>query len=168
MPREWETFYFMVGSSSAGLIGLLFVVVTLSAQSDSAKAEVASRTFVTPTVFHFGVVLLISTVAVMPDVPVSAMALAIAVIAVTGVALAGAIITRMVRGAVSVTHWSDYVFYGVLPGLAYLCLLTSAGSLWRGAGAALHGIALGALALLFIGIRDAWDLAIWLTYHREG
>jgi hypothetical protein len=42
MPAAWETFYFMVGSSSAGLIGLLFVVVTLSADTKVPRAEIAS------------------------------------------------------------------------------------------------------------------------------
>ena len=39
MPTEWETFYFMMGSAAAGLIGLLFVVVTLSGEIDATKAS---------------------------------------------------------------------------------------------------------------------------------
>jgi hypothetical protein len=157
----------MVGSSSAGLIGLLFVVITLTSQRDSATAEIGSRTFVTPTVFHFGVILLISTVAVMPEVSLGTMALAIAGAALVGLIFAGVIIARMVRRTVAVPHWSDYVFYGILPAAAYLGMLCSAAGLWSGASFALHGIAVAALALLLIGIRDAWDLATWLAYHRD-
>ncbi|HEY5081551.1 MAG TPA: hypothetical protein VII91_06470 [Bauldia sp.] len=167
MPAAWETFYFMVGSSSAGLIGLLFVVVTLSADTTVRRAEIASKTFVTPTVFHFGVIFFISTVAVMPEVPIGAMALAIAVISFLGVLFAGAVIARLVRGAVAITHWSDYLFYGALPAVAYVCLIAAAAGLWLDAPFALHGVAAAMLFLLLLGIRDAWDLATWLSYHRN-
>jgi hypothetical protein len=43
MPLEWDTFYLMVGSSAAALIGLLFVVITLTANLDAAKAEAGSQ-----------------------------------------------------------------------------------------------------------------------------
>jgi hypothetical protein len=33
---------------------------------------------------------------------------------------------------------------------------------------ALHALAVSVLALLFRGIRDAWDLATWFAYHRDG
>ena len=40
--KDWETFFFMLGSAGAGLIGLLFVVVTLTAQSAGNQEQ---RTF---------------------------------------------------------------------------------------------------------------------------
>ncbi len=167
MPAAWETFYFMVGSSSAGLIGLLFVVVTLSADTKVPRAEIASKTFVTPTVFHFGVIFFISTVAVMPDVPVQAIAPAISGIAFCGFAYAGAVTARLVRGAVQITHWSDYIFYAVLPTVIYGCLIATAIALWAGTPFALQMVAGTLLFLLLLGIRDAWDLATWLSYHRN-
>jgi hypothetical protein len=39
--------------------------------------------------------------------------------------------------------------------------------LLSGAGFAAHGLAAAVLALLFLGIRDAWDLATWLAYHPD-
>jgi hypothetical protein len=30
------------------------------------------------------------------------------------------------------------------------------------------GSAAGALTLLFVGIRDAWDVALWISTHPDG
>lgn len=167
MPQEWETFYFMTGSSAGALIGLLFVVVTLTASADPAKAELGSRTFVTPTVVHFCTVLLIGAISIVPGLSTIALAIAFGVVGLLGFLYAALIVWRMTRGVVAVPHWTDYVYYGALPAVAYLLLLISGIGLSYGAEFAYYGVAAGALALLFIGIRDAWDLAVWLTFHRE-
>jgi hypothetical protein len=63
----WENFYVIVGSSAGALIGLQFVVMTLIADMpmDRGNAQ-AGHTFTTPTVVHFGVVLLLSAVVSAP------------------------------------------------------------------------------------------------------
>ena len=167
MPREWETFFFMVGSSATGLIGLLFVVITLTAERNPAKAEAGSRTFVTPTVVHFAAVLFISAVAVMPGLTPETAAAAIAIPSLLGFLYVGTIVSRLARGMPPVTHWTDYVFYGLFPVAAYLGLIVSAAGVWSVAAFGPFGIAVGALALLLVGIRDAWDLATYLAYHRD-
>ena len=167
MPREWETYYFMLGSSAAGLIGLLFVVVSLTTNTRSPQSEIGSRTFVTPTVFHFGVVFVIGATVVMPGLPLPAVALAVGMPALLGFIYASVIVWRMARRGVSVPHWTDYVFYGAFPGVVYLWLIAAAAGLWSDSLFGLYGLAVGTLALLLIGIRDAWDLAVWLIYHRD-
>lgn len=166
MPLEWETFFFMVGSSATGLIGLLFVVITLTSETNVERAEAGSRTFVTPTVVHFSAVLLTSAVAVMPGLSPQAAALAIGIPALVGFLYAGMIVSRLIRRIPSVPHWTDYVYYGLFPAAVYLCLIVSGAGLWSGAALGHYGIAVGALALLLVGIRDAWDLATYLAYHR--
>jgi hypothetical protein len=39
--------------------------------------------------------------------------------------------------------------------------------LWHHVAAALYGIAAASLALLFIGIHNAWDIAVWMTLTRK-
>lgn len=166
MPRDWETFFFMVGSSATGLIGLLFVVITLTAERNTERAEAGSRTFVTPTVVHFSAVLLISAVTVMPGLSIQTAALAIGIPALIGFLYVGMIVSRLVRGIPAVTHWTDYIFYGLFPAAVYFGLIASATDLLSGGAFGPYGIAIGALALLLVGIRDAWDLATYLAYHR--
>lgn len=166
MPGEWETYYLMIGSSAAALIGLLFVVMTLSAEIDAARADAAQRIFQTPVIVNFGVVFVISAAALAPERP-WVMALAVAVPALVGLGFELSAFGRMVSGR-RVQHWSDYLYYGALPALIHLFLLVAAAGIWMRSGLGVDAVALGALALLLLAIRNAWDLATWLTYHRRG
>jgi hypothetical protein len=59
----WENFYVIVGSSADALIGLQFVIITLIADMPIARADAqAGGAFTTPSVVHFGVVMLLSTI----------------------------------------------------------------------------------------------------------
>src|SRR5690349_23806064 len=65
--QGWENFYVIVGSSAGALIGLQFVVITLIADLPSERVDAqASRAFATPSVVHFGGVLLLSAIASAP------------------------------------------------------------------------------------------------------
>jgi hypothetical protein len=66
-----------------------------------------------------------------------------------------------------VPHWSDWLYYGVFPGAAYLDLLIGGEAFWVRAAIAADAVATAAVALLLIGIRDAWDVALWISQHRE-
>src|SRR5215467_13534777 len=57
---EWDSFYVIVGSAAGALIGLQFVVMTLIAERPPVRASEAGAAFATPTIVHFGVVLLLS------------------------------------------------------------------------------------------------------------
>ena len=168
MSGDWETYYLMVGSSAAALIGLLFVVVTLSGEVDPARANAAQSTFLTPTVLHFAIVFVISAAAVAPQPGPSFMAAAILVPALVGLAYAVAAVMRLALGRLAAPHWTDYAFYGVLPAACYLWLIVGALAIWQGAAWADGALALAVLALLLLAIRDAWDLATWLIYHKNG
>jgi len=63
---QWSSFYVIVGSSAGALIGLQFVVLTLVAQRPSLRAPEAGAAFATPSVVHFGVVLLLAAGSLVP------------------------------------------------------------------------------------------------------
>ncbi len=167
MPEAWETYYLMVGSSAGALIGLLFVVVTLSSEGDPTQLSMAQRIFMSPTIFHFVTVLVVSCAAVVSTLPPAAMAIVIAVTAAIGVVTSAGALARLAGGQVEVTHVTDYVYYGALPAIAHLWLLVTAWLVWQGADFAEYSVAIGTMALLLLGIRDAWDLATWLVYHKK-
>src|SRR5271166_4213024 len=59
----WQNFYVIVGSSAGALIGLQFVVITLIADVPFRQsAAQAGHAFSTPTIVHFGTVLLLAAV----------------------------------------------------------------------------------------------------------
>src|SRR3989454_1423343 len=70
----WNNFYVIVGSAAGALIGLQFVVMTLIADRPRLRTPEAGAAFATPSVVHFGVVLLLSAVASAPWHALSAVA----------------------------------------------------------------------------------------------
>ena len=168
MSGDWETYYLMVGSSAAALIGLLFVVVTLAGEVDPARAGAAQSTFMTPTVLHFAIVFVISAAAVAPEPAPLFMASATLIPALVGLFYAVGAIIRLAVGPRAAPHWTDYIFYGVLPAACYLWLIAAAWGVWQQPAFGDPALALGVLVLLLLAIRDAWDLATWLIYHKQG
>jgi len=77
---------------------------------------------------------------------------------------------NMRRIGIGVTHYvpvrEDWIWNVILPTLVYAALVVMAALLWdRLTAEALYGVAILALALLFIGIRNAWDLAVWMSVN---
>ena len=62
----WETFFFLIGSSGAALTGLQFVVIALIAESSRRATHREIDAFTTPTIVHFGGVLLVSAIVSAP------------------------------------------------------------------------------------------------------
>src|SRR6266446_7884578 len=58
----WESFYVIIGSSGAGLTGLMFVVITLAADASVPRTPETLNAYGTPNVIHFVAVLLIAAV----------------------------------------------------------------------------------------------------------
>ena len=66
MPSEWHDwhdFYMLLGTASAALVALLFVAVSIGASLITPDRSTATRTFMSPAVFHFSTLLLLSLVA---------------------------------------------------------------------------------------------------------
>jgi hypothetical protein len=165
MPNlaEWESYYLIVGPSAAALIGLMFVVITLSAGRRSAADEAAFTAFATPTIVHLSLVLLIAAVASTPGHTIRSLRICVLLMAVGGIAY----LTRGLITAVRQTAYrpvlSDWVGHFVLPFLSYGMLLAAGLILGRRPALALYLTAATALSLLYVAIRNAWDSAVWMT-----
>src|SRR5215217_133721 len=68
MFEGWGEFFFMVGSSAAALIGLMFIVVTLTAGRDRKQIEAGKHLYTSPIVFHLAAILLLSGAAIAPTI----------------------------------------------------------------------------------------------------
>ena len=66
MFEGWDNYFVLLGTAAAGLIGLLFVVVTLTTGLDRSRALRAGGIYMTPIAVHFGVVLSISACTLVP------------------------------------------------------------------------------------------------------
>jgi hypothetical protein len=164
---EWETFYVIVGSSAAALTGLQFVVIALGAEAKTVAGEMEMRAFATPTVVHFSAVLLLAAIVSTPHQTAATLGLCLTACGVAGVAYAGWVIAHARRQRGYAPVLSDWVWHAGLPVAAYALLLAAGIASWRHPGGALYAVAGSALLLLYIGIHNAWDAAVWMAIKRR-
>jgi hypothetical protein len=161
----WDNYYVILGSSAGGLTGLTFVIITLIRDVRRVTAT-GLNTYVTPTIVHFGGVLALSAFFSMPHQHPSTLSLGLAIGGLSGLIYSALLIRRMPRVASDyVPVREDWIFNVILPMVLYAGLLLAAWLIWLWPEPTLYGVALVALILLFIGIRNAWDIAAWMTTH---
>jgi hypothetical protein len=159
----WENFYVIVGSSAGALIGLQFVVITLIADFPAVRdAEGASSAFATPTIVHFGAVLLLAAILSAPWHGIGPAAVVLGVLGLSGVVYTAIVARRAQRQTAYKPEFEDWLFHGLLPFAAYATLALSSYAARSHTRQALFSVAAAALLLLFIGIHNAWDA---VTYH---
>jgi hypothetical protein len=159
----WDNFYVIMGSSAGALIGLQFVVMTLIADiSVGPGAEQAASAFGTPTVVHFGAVLLLAGVQCAPWPSITSLAIVWAVFGAAGLIYITLVLRRMRSQERYRPEFEDWLFHAILPFVAYGTLAGAAGLGLESERQALFAVAAAVLLLLFVGIHNAWDA---VTYH---
>lgn len=162
----WDNFYVIIGSSAAALTGLMFVVIALTAEVKSA-GEDAVRAFGTPNIVHFCAVLLIAAILTTPRHTVASLRACFLACAIGGLSYGVAVILHARRQKSYAPVLSDWIWHTALPFLAYAAFLVAGVLLRSAADAALYVVAAAALLLLYIGIHNAWDSAVWMTTNRQ-
>jgi hypothetical protein len=165
---EWNNFYVIVGSSAGALIGLQFVVLTLIAGRPIARGEAqAGAAFSTPSVVHFGVVLLLSAVVSAPWNGIGTVAVLWGGVGLGGIVYSVVVARRMRAQTVYKPVFEDWLFHVLLPLAAYAILAGSAFAARSSAHTALFLVGAAALMLLFIGIHNAWDTVTHLVFVEK-
>jgi hypothetical protein len=163
MAHGWTSFYAMIGTSAAGLIGLMFVVVTLTNSRGRPSTLRAIALYLTPTILHFGAVLAVSAVTVIPDITAPEAAAALAFVALAGLACCLRSAIGIVRVVNQPPHWSDFWLYACVPAVLYVALLAAALGVLTQAPWAPRLTALTLLVLLLLAVRNAWDTITWIA-----
>jgi hypothetical protein len=164
----WENFYVIVGSSAGALIGLQFVVLTLIAGRPVARGEAQAGAAVsTPSVVHFGVVLLLSAVISAPWEGIGAVALLWGLVGLCGIVYSVVVARRMRAQTAYKPVFEDWLFHFLLPLAAYTVLAGSAFAARSHARTALFLVGAEALLLLFTGIHNAWDTVMHLVFVEK-
>ncbi len=168
MPFDgWANFYVIVGSSAGALIGLQFVVITLIANRPVGGSDAqASAAFTTPSVVHFGAVLLLSALGNVPWGGVGAVAALWGLMGLCGTAYTFVVSRRMRAQNAYRPVFEDWLFHALLPLAAY-ATLAAAALLARAYTRPALFVAAAALLLLFVGIHNAWDTVTHLIFVRE-
>jgi hypothetical protein len=171
---DWQSFYVIIGSSGAALTGLTFIVITITSDANAIVDPVnrlhAMRAFISPTVVHFASTLWLSALMSVPGHSAGSLSV--------GLGLSGAIgvgycvrVSRAMRATSASSAYqpfaSDWVWNVVIPLLAYIGLIGAALVLRTRSAAALDVVAGLTLLLLFVGLRNAWDVVVWTTTERH-
>jgi hypothetical protein len=163
----WENFYIIVGSSAGALIGLQFVFITLIATKPVAGDAQASRVFSTPSVVHFGIVLLLSAIVSAPWHEIDAIAVLWGLIGVCGLSYVVIVAQRMRLQSAYQPVFEDWLFHALLPFAAYAVMAGSAYAAHSHERTALFLVGASALLLLFVGIHNAWDAVTYYVFVRS-
>ena len=128
----------------------------------------ALSAFGTPTVVHFTGALLVSAIMSAPWPSLLPLSIALAICGLGGLAY-GAISVHRARHQTDYEPvWEDWIWYAVLPNVNYAALTVSAALLRTTPQLALFVIGSTALALLLIGIHNAWDAVTHIVvFHSD-
>jgi hypothetical protein len=160
----WDNFYVILGSSAGGLTGLTFVVIALINETMRGVRPTGVRAFVTPTMVHFGGVLAFAAFLSMPHQRLATLSAGFAIAGLAGVIYGGFIAANMRRqGTAYVPVLEDWVWNVILPTLVYGSLTVMAVLIWSRPTQTMYVVATLSLVMLLIGIRNAWDIAVWMT-----
>ena len=158
----------IVGSSAGALIGLQFVAMTLIAEMPVARGQSqAGAAFATPTVVHFGAVLLLAALLNAPWHEVTSAAVLCGLVGLSGVVYEIIVARRMRVQSAYTPEFEDWLFHLFLPFVAYVVLAGSACASRVNVGRTLFGVGAAALLLLFIGIHNAWDAVTYHVFSRQ-
>ena len=126
--------------------------------------------FVTPMIVHFSGALALAAFMSMPHQGAGTLSAGLGLGGLAGVVYGGVIGANMWRAGAGASKYvpvrEDWIWNVILPTVAYAGLIVMAVLIWdRLSKAAMYGVAVLVLALLFIGIRNAWDIVVWISIN---
>lgn len=158
----WSSFYVMTGSSAAALTGLMFVVISLVREGPRSSDGIG--TFSTPIVMHFFAAFLVSAILCAPWHSLILPAISVTLVGSYGLVYVTRIIYRTKRLDSAYTpDLEDWIWYGLSPFVAYGVIAAGAIAFPVVSVKALFAVGGGVVLLIFIGIRNAWDIVTYLA-----
>jgi hypothetical protein len=166
--RDWHDFYMLIGTASATLIGLLFVAASIGTRYFTAEREAGLKAFLTPTVLHFTAVLTTCLVGTAPLHTQVTLGLLLVAIGLAGMGYAIRLWLTMNRGGITPhIDLADRTWYVFAPLFVYLMTVSTGLVLQWDVPAALALLAANLTLLLLVGIRNAWDMTVWVVIRTE-
>ena len=166
MFEGWHDFNLVLGPAAAGLIGLLFVVMSLTAGHEPGRALRGAQVYMTPIVFHLAALFLLSCLALLPKtsgVFIGAVAFACGLV---GLAYAAYICRAFLSKAVE-SYEGDLWRYGLGVGGLYAGLTLAGVLLLVRQPYGPYVLAADQVALFLLMVNNAWDLVVFITPRKD-
>lgn len=160
MPTEWHDFYIILATAAGTLIGAMFIVASIGGRNMTRTRAAQVAAFVTPTVIHLSFVLLACALIVVPSIDGRSLGAIAAISGVAGLVAAARILWRVLH--TKVDH-IDRLWYGGVPMLGYVGVIAAGALIAAHLPVGLETLAAALGVLIVAGIRNAWDLIIFLV-----
>jgi len=165
--EHWHDFYALTGSASATLVGLMFVAVSISDGAFTHQHQMGIRAFLSPTVVHFSAILIVCLISTLPDETWKWCSFLLVITGAIGLGYCVLLWRRMIHhGFMGTIDAIDRFWYAQLPIVSYLLILVAGIGLYRHAVISLDMLAFALIALLLIGLRNSWDMTLWILDRR--
>jgi hypothetical protein len=161
--HDWHDFYVLVGTASATLVGLMFVAVSIGTSIFNEQRSAGVTAFITPTVMHFAAVLFACLLGTIPTHTWYTLGGLLGAGALAGSIYSARLVVQMIIRHRFNVDMSDQLFYSFVPLVGYVLALIAAVLLCARAAVSADLIAAAVLTLLFGGIRNAWDMMVWIV-----
>jgi hypothetical protein len=161
--HEWHDFYMLAGAASATLVGLMFVAASIGASVFNEEHRAPMHAFFTPTVVHFASVLLLSLLITVPVHNWLSLGVLMGAGGVFGSIYCGGILVQVIVRRQFKVDVVDRMFYALIPVLGYLAVSAAAVLIVLRSPLSVDVIAVAVMTLLVAGIRNAWDMLVFLA-----
>ena len=161
--HDWHDFYVLAGTASATLVGLMFVAASIGSSIFNEEHRAPMTAFITPTVVHFVAVLFTCLLVTIPTHSWRTLGGLMGAAAIAGSIYCWKIVVQVIIRHRFNVDFIDRLFYTLIPVLGYLLALMAAVLLLMQSAAAANLLAAALLTLLLAGIRNAWDMMVWIV-----
>jgi hypothetical protein len=163
---SWHDFFVLIGGAAATLIGAMFVVVSIGIGILSRDRSIAIRVFLTTTVIHLSSVLLGCALTMVPVLAPRWQAIIAGTAGLAGIGYSVHVFWGFRQH--SGTVLSDWFWYAVFPLATYGVLIVAAIVGLHDPDTGLDLFAAVLSGMLIAGIRNGWDMLVFLvTSSRE-
>jgi hypothetical protein len=161
--HDWHDFYVLLGTASATLVGLMFVAASIGATVFNEESRAAMAAFITPTVVHFGAVLFACLVVTIPTHSWHSLGTLLGAGGLAGTIHSGRLLVQLIIRHSFKVELIDRLFYVLIPLAGYLIALMAAALLFAQSAVGADLMAVALLMLLLAGLRNAWDMMVWIV-----
>ena len=140
------------------------MIAGIDAHLSTLNAAVSA--YNTPTVVHFGTVLLLAGILSAPWQTFSSLSLLLGLLGLGMVLYSIIVLRRMRRVPNYQSTLEDWLWYMAFPLLANVLLIVAAFVLPKNPSSALYIVGSAMMLLLLVGIRNAWDMVTFLAVER--
>jgi hypothetical protein len=170
MLHEWHNFYFMAGGAAAGLVGLMFVALSLGVGLVTDTTRENIKIFATPSIFYFVSALMLACVMLIPRHTPPVMGLLLFIGGTIGLQWTLAHVRLLVGMAKKFQDFTvvDWLSQVILPVASYVLIVIAAVCFvveqWP---LAMGGLWLAVIFLMLSAIANTWSLVMWIIDQRS-